>query len=129
MWAISKYEKAIARWYSRNNYVHLFPAISHEKFEIKNQIQYKQLQTIQIRASGGWRGGVGHEHSTAIATKKIKQMGMLGWLSGQLSAFSSGCDPGVPGSSPTLGSLHRACFSLCLCFCLSVCVCVSLMNK
>ena len=38
------------------------------------------------------------------------------------SAFSSGHDPGVLGSSPASGSLHGACFSLslCLCFCLSV---------
>ena len=30
------------------------------------------------------------------------------------------CDPGVPGSSPTSGSLHGACFSVCLCLCLSL---------
>ena len=28
----------------------------------------------------------------------------------------------VPGSSPILGSLHRACFPLCLCLCLSLSV-------
>ena len=43
------------------------------------------------------------------------------------AAFGSGCDPGVPGSSPTLGSLHGACFSLCLCLCLSLFL--SLMSK
>ena len=47
------------------------------------------------------------------------------WLSGRASAFGSGRDPGVLGLSPTLGSLHGACFSLCLYVCLSV----SLMNK
>ena len=31
------------------------------------------------------------------------------------TAFHLGCDPGDPGSSPTSGSLHGACFSLCLC--------------
>ena len=31
--------------------------------------------------------------------------------------------------SPALGSLHGACFSLCLCLCLSPSPCVSLMNK
>ena len=41
------------------------------------------------------------------------------------TAFSAGRDPGVPGSSPTSGSLHGACFSLCLCLCLCVCVCLS----
>ena len=43
----------------------------------------------------------------------------------RLSAFGSGCDPGDLGLSPRSGSLHGACFSLCLGLCLSV----SLMNK
>ena len=30
-----------------------------------------------------------------------------------------------PGPSPTSGSLHGACFSLCLCLCLSLSLCVS----
>ena len=38
------------------------------------------------------------------------------------TAFSPGCDPGDPGSSPMSGSLHGACFSLCLC-CVSLSVC------
>ena len=53
----------------------------------------------------------------------------LGCLGGSavecLPAFGPGRDPGVPGSSPTSGSLQGACFSLCLCLCLSL----SLMNK
>ena len=36
------------------------------------------------------------------------------------AAFSPGHDPGVPGLSPTSGSLHGACFSLYLCLCLSL---------
>ena len=52
--------------------------------------------------------------------------GIPGWLSGLAPAFGLGCDPGVPdgvlGSSPALGSRHRACFSLCLCLCLSLSV-------
>ena len=44
-----------------------------------------------------------------------------------LSAFGSECDPGVLGSSPSLGSPQGACFTLCLCLCLSLSV--SLMNK
>ena len=43
------------------------------------------------------------------------------------SAFSPGPDPGDLGSSPTSGSLHGACFSLCLCLCLSLSV--SWINK
>ena len=38
------------------------------------------------------------------------------------ATFSPGRDPGVPGLSPTSGSLQGACFSLCLCLCLSLCV-------
>ena len=35
-------------------------------------------------------------------------MGMPGWLNGLAPAFSPGRDPGVPGSSPTSGSLKGA---------------------
>ena len=38
------------------------------------------------------------------------------------SASSPGCDPGDPGSSPTLGSLHEACFSLLVSLPLNICV-------
>ena len=46
------------------------------------------------------------------------------WLSGWASAFSSGCDPGVLGSSPTSGSPQEpasppACVSATLSLCLS----------
>ena len=50
-----------------------------------------------------------------------------GWFIGWASAFSSGCNPGVPGSSPASGSPKGACFSLYLCLCFSLCV--SFMNK
>ena len=40
-----------------------------------------------------------------------------GWLSGLGPAFGLGHGPGVLGLSPTSGSLHGACFSLCLCLC------------
>ena len=56
-------------------------------------------------------------------------LGIPGWLSSLVPAFRLGCDPGVPGSSPMLGSLHGACFSLCQCLCLSLSVCLSLINK
>ena len=39
--------------------------------------------------------------------------------------FGPGPDPGDLGSSPTLGSLHGACFSFCLCLCLSLSLCLS----
>ena len=53
---------------------------------------------------------------------KSSRCGAPGWLSGCASAFGSGYDPGpgVPGSSPASGSLHGACFSLCLCLSLSL---------
>ena len=43
------------------------------------------------------------------------------------AAFSPGRDPGDRGLSPTSGSLHGACFSLCLCLRLSLSL--SLMSK
>ena len=43
------------------------------------------------------------------------------------ATFGSGRDPGVPGSSPTSGSLHGACFSLC--HVSSLFVCLSWINK
>ena len=46
--------------------------------------------------------------------------GMLGWLTGWTSAFGSGRDPGVLGSSPTLVSPRGGCFSPCLCLYLSL---------
>ena len=49
----------------------------------------------------------------------VKQLGMGAAPVAQRfgAACSLGCDPGDPGSSPTSGSLHGACFSLCLCLC------------
>ena len=52
--------------------------------------------------------------------------GMPEWLSVWLSAFGSGHDPRVLGSSPTSGSPWGVYFSLCLCLCLSV---LSWINK
>ena len=48
------------------------------------------------------------------------------------AAFGPGHDPGVPGPSTTSGSLHGACFSLCLCRCVSAhppSLSLSLINK
>ena len=42
-------------------------------------------------------------------------VGIPGWLSGLQPSFGPGRDLGVPGSSPTSGSLHGACLSLSLC--------------
>ena len=61
-------------------------------------------------------------HSKACSSSYLEDpSGMPGWLSGLVPAFGSGCDPGVPGSSPALGSLHGPWFNyLCLCFSLSL---------
>ena len=56
---------------------------------------------------------------------KNKREGQPRWLSSLAPAFGPGHDSGVPGSSPTSGSLHGACFSLCLCLCLSLSLWVS----
>ena len=48
------------------------------------------------------------------------------WFS---AIFGPGHDPGDPGWSPTLGSLHGACFSLLMCLCLSLSLSLSLSHK
>ena len=65
--------------------------------------------------------GAGQEKKDWVGLRN-KTEGIPGWLSSLVPAFSPGPDPGVPGSSPTSGSLHGACFSLCLCLCLSLSV-------
>lgn len=50
-----------------------------------------------------------------IYLKNTKTQDASGWLSGWASAFGSGHDPRVQGSSPALGFLWGSCFSLCLC--------------
>ena len=57
------------------------------------------------------------------------KLGTPGWLSGWVSAFASGRDPGVLGWSPTSRSPQGTCFSLCLCLCLSLSLCLSWINK
>ena len=64
---------------------------------------------------------------TAITKNWTVWRGQPRWLSSL--APPSGHDPGDPGSSPRLGSLHGASFSFYLCLCLSLCLSVSLMNK
>ena len=79
------------------------------------------------------------EYYTALKMSALQQHSMT-WMNmsikqgarvpQQFSAtFSLGCDPGDLGSSPALGSLHGACFSLCLYLCLSLPLPVSLMNE
>ena len=56
---------------------------------------------------------------------KSLPLGILEWLSSLASAFGPGHDPGVLRLSSASGSLHGACFFLCL----SLPLFVSLMNK
>ena len=60
----------------------------------------------------------------------LNNLSRAAWVGQQFStAVSPGRDPGDPGLSPTLGSLHGACFSLCLCLCLSLSsLCFSWIN-
>ena len=53
-------------------------------------------------------------HNSDIEQLIKNDMGIPGWLSSLAPAFGPGRNPGVPESSPTLGSPHGACFSLCL---------------
>ena len=55
------------------------------------------------------------EMKNAITEIQNRLEGIPGWLSGLAPAFGLGRDPGVPGWSLASGSLHGACFSLCLC--------------
>ena len=66
---------------------------------------------------------------TKMITNKLPENEQTDWDAwvAQCLPSAQGCDPGVLGSSPTLGSLQGACFSLCLC--VSLPLCVSLMNK
>ena len=66
------------------------------------------------------RGHLCYMDSFANILVKQASLGMPGWLSSWASAFNSGCDLGVPGSSPISASLHGACFSFCLCLCPSL---------
>ena len=54
---------------------------------------------------------------------EFRAAGVAHWFS---AAFGLGRDPGDPGMSPMLGSLHGACFSLCLCLCLPLSLSFSL---
>ena len=65
---------------------------------------------------------------TVERTRK-PMVGAPGWLSDWASAFGSGCDCRVLGSSSTSGSRQGACFSLCLCLCLSLWVSHEWINK
>ena len=60
---------------------------------------------------------------------KIKPIWAPGGFSGSASAFGSGHDPGVLGSSPTSASPGGDCSSLCLCLCFSLCVSHEPINK
>ena len=53
-------------------------------------------------------------------------LGVPGWLGSWASAFGSGHDPGVPGSSPTLGSPQGVASPSAY---VSVSLSVSVMNK
>ena len=45
------------------------------------------------------------QFSNRLTSSNMKIWGTLGWLSSLAPAFGPGHDPGVPGSSPTSGSL------------------------
>ena len=58
---------------------------------------------------------------------KTAEKGQPGWLSGLVPPSAQGVILENPRSSPMWGSLHGACFSVCLCLCLSLYV--RLINK
>ena len=83
---------------------------------VKDHVEWKRRQAIN------WET-VFAIHQTYKALILRVMLGIPGWLSGLAPVSAPGHDPGVPGSSPTSGSLHGAC--VCLCLSLSM----SLMNK
>ena len=74
---------------------------------------FRELMVCQGKRLPPW-------HDSTELFTEAGQRGIPGWLSGLAPAFGPERDPGVPGSSPTSGSLRGACFSLCLCLCLSL---------
>ena len=65
------------------------------------------------------------DYATGAQRKEALRAALVAqWFS---ATFRPGPDPGDPGLSPTLGSLHGARFSLCLSLSLSLSVCVSLL--
>ena len=76
--------------------------ISRDKTTIKFKRKETDLQDIQVL-------------ELLDVHFKIPLIGMPGWVSSLVPAFSLGHDPEAPGSSPTSVSLHGDCFSLCLC--------------
>ena len=65
----------------------------------------------------------GHHKQGKMALEMVGgSCGAPGSLSGGVSAFGSGHDPRVLGSSSASGSPWEVCFSLCLCLYLSLCV-------
>ena len=96
---------------------HVYGILESQNFRDRNQINGDQElggEKKGIEDRGAWKN--------FMRDRTILYLGTPGWLSGWVSAFSSGRDPGVLGSSPTSGSLQGTCFSLCLCLCFFLCV-------
>ena len=95
------------------------------QWHLLEKLLIQGLSTFKTETIGLWH--IFYEAQTMRSLYQKSEYGLRdAWVAQQLSGCS-GCDPGVPGLSPTSGSLHGACFSLCLCLCLSLSV--SLMNK
>ena len=61
---------------------------------------------------------------------EVEILGSLAWVAQWLSIYLwLQLWPRILGLSPTSGSLHGACFFLCLCLCLSLYVCLSWIHK
>ena len=81
---------------------------------------YKSFYSMRRENKEIYRGRVDEKH--ILFCKIKKKSGEPGLLSGWASAFGTGHDSSVLGSSPALGALQGACFSLCLCLRLPLCV-------
>ena len=80
---------------------------------------YDRSQSRKHEEGMGQRTGRQYYLASSICGHLTTDLRPLGpwaaWVAQQFSAtFGPGGDPGDPGWSPALGSLHGACFSLCL---------------
>ena len=86
-----------------------------KRFIETNENEDTTVQNLWDAAKAVLRG----KYIAIQASIQKLERGIPGWRSGLAPAFGPGRDPGDPGSNPTSGSLHGACFSL-LCASLSV---------
>ena len=67
-------------------------------------LMWDSIPGLQDRALGQRRQTAALPRDPCYYDLKTKARGIPGWRSGLAPAFGGGCEPGDPGSNPTLGS-------------------------